>query len=482
MIKQKRTQIYQIILTSLCGIILCLGLFQPVTVFAQNGVPSVPQIESDTLTDIELLDEQAQDRQIASLNERQLRDLKQELETENITLEQEILTLLNQRDELVNTLERLQQLKDSTDTDEFIANLDSEISTAQTELAALETVLARKESREIANTNTINRIEDQLDTLSQEIEQDTSTLQSQIFELFSKYSFYFGLIIVYFAVQQLLNILTDRFIKSEIARDVIKFIITAIVIIATILTLLLAFIGNLTYLLTGLGVISAALVVALQDFVSSMFAFFWIKLRRIYKNRDVIDLNTGSTGTVTGIVMTVGIFRTSLKELYGEGELNAERSSGRIVSVPNNIILKTPVTNYTQDNRILWHVMSVTITFESDFEEAREQLENIVNKQFKYALDHRDQLLDDAFNLEYVYAPKVFMNIAGSGPQFDIWFAARYGHYREVREELSAAILHSFRTHGIDLAYNTTRIIPTPKRENDESTIAFHNQGIFADK
>jgi len=360
--------------------------------------------------------------------------------------------------------------------------LNTEIEQTEQDLQVIATELNQKRAQEAANLRTIELAEGRLDTLNDIKNDDVSSLQSQLIDIFSRYSFYFGLILIYFALQQLLNAIVDRFVKAEIARDIIKFLITFVIIAATVVTLLIAFVGNLTYLLTGLGVISAALVVALQDFVSSLFAFFWIKLRRIYKISDVIDINTGSTGIVTGVVLDIGIFRTTLKELYGEGELNAERSSGRTVSVPNNVILKAPVVNYTHDNRILWHVMSIIITFESDFEMAKKHIENILKKQFSYALDHKDQLLDDAYNLEYVYAPKVFMSIAGSGPQFDIWFAARYGHYREVRESISGAILHSFRTHGIDLAYTTTRIIATPKKDNDNSTIAFYNHGIFDDK
>lgn len=462
-------------------LVLLIGLtfssFTP-PVLTQSLIPVETEQDSDEpLTDIELIDEIAQDLQINQLNERELRDLIQSLQTDLVQIERDILTLNGTKTTTSNSITRLEELKN--DPNANTAQLDDEIASLQSELTIVEADLVKKESRKEADLATIDQATDRLNQITTANNSDSLDLRSQVIEVFTRYSFYFGLIFIYFMVLQVAYILAERFITSEIAQDVVKFIATFIVAVLTVITLLIAFVGNLTYLLTGLGVISAALVVALQDFVSSLFAFFWIKIKGIYKNRDVIDINTGDTGIVTGIVTNVGVFRTTLKELYGEGELNAERSSGRIVSVPNSVILKAPVINYTHDNRILWHVMNVTITFESDFEEAKKQLEHIVQKQFKFAVDHKDQFLDDAYNLEYIYHPKVFMSIAGDGPQFDIWFATRYGKYREVREEMSGEILKAFNAHGIDLAYGTTRIIPTMHQDNKNGTIAFHTPGII---
>jgi small-conductance mechanosensitive channel len=443
-----------------------------VIIFFGFGLQTQAQnTESDLLNPVEVLDSKANLVQIKQLTERELRNSIITIESEKAQIEKDVINLRSKRDELRNTQQRLNQLKIAQENNEFVStsdeipviqNLQPDIDKISLELLEVEKELAQKQSRLEALQSNLFLTQQQLGEKSQETEYALVDLRTQLLGISSKYSIYFLLVVSFFVGLQLLHIALDKLIQNEPIRDILKFISTTLVIIATIITLLFAFVGNLTYLLTGLGVISAALVVALQDFVSSFFAFMWIKFKSVFKTRDIIHISTPET-KITGIVANIGIFRTTLRELVGDNQINSERPSGRVVSVPNSVVLKTPVINYTQDNRLLWHSFSVTITFESNFEKAQEILDSVAQKQFEYALDHKDQLLDDAYNLKYLYRPKVFMSIADNGPIFEIWFATRYGHYYEVLQTLSSDILKELKTHGINLAYTTSRVIPTPQ-------------------
>lgn len=449
-------------------LLLSFGLILNSQVFAQTN-------ENQTLSAVEELDSKAELVEIKQLSEKDLRNKINEIELEKSTLQKEVIDLKSKRDELNNTQQRLKQLQkdqnengatNSPDEIPVIQNLQPDIDQASNEFIEVEKQLAKKQSRLEALQSNLFLTQQQLGEKSQEVDYALNDLQAQLISISSRYSIYLLLVVSYFVGLQLFHIALDKLITKEGIRDVLKFISTSLIIIATIITLLFAFVGNLTYLLTGLGVISAALVVALQDFVSSFFAFIWIKFKSMFKTRDIIHINS-SEGKVTGIVSNIGIFRTTLKELVGEDELSSERLTGRTISIPNSVVLRTPVINYTQDNRLLWHKLTIAITYESDFEKAGQLLDTIAQKQFEYALDHKDQLLDDAFNLKHIYRPKVYMNIGNNGPQFEIWFATRYGHYYEVTQTLSADILKTFKVYGIDLSYNTSRIIATPHDPKD---------------
>ncbi len=289
-------------------------------------------------------------------------------------------------------------------------------------------------------------------------------LRDSLLELGGKFLLYFALVFSYWLILKLINWAVNKTIKSVVVVKLIKVLTTSIFIISALVTILFAFVGNLTFLITSFGVLSAALVVALQDFVSSFFAWMMIKIKQQYKVGDIIELNS-SKGAFTGRVIEIGIFRTTLKEKIGGEDIDKEFYTGKINSFPNNLILKEGVVNHTLDNKILWNAIDITVTFESDYEKAKIILEEIANKQFLYALDHKDTMLDDVFNLKTLYKPKIYMSIGLDGVEFTIWFATRIGQYRDSLEEYSRQIMHKFKAADVHLAYKTHRVISSPMHQ-----------------
>lgn len=485
--KQKKrysfTELYTLLLSISVGFfVLVLSLTNLVStdVFAQNIPNLTSSTQSTSLNQIELLDQSARDAQINTLNESQIRGIIREIESDITTLQSEADKEKTKINEITQTLDNLNQLKLEQEGDqEIINNLDSEISKNKLELVEAEANIIILNNKIKSKQELLAITNQRLTKIRSEAEEASRSLQKEAIDIFSRYSFYFGLILVYFALLQLFRKMIDKFVQKNLIKSSLILIINSLFIIATVVTLFIAFIGNLSYLLASLGVISAALVVALQDFVSSIFAFFWIRIKKLYKVKDVISVNTGNTGAVAGIVINIGLLRTELREIESVDPFSVERQTGRVVSMPNNTILRAPVINYTLDNRILWHSMTLVVTFESNYILAKELILGAIKSQFRYALDHKDTFLDSTYNVENLYAPKVYMHIGNNGPTFTIWFASRFGSYNEVRESISMEILKSFSTHGIDLAYNTNRVIATPKNPEDTSTIAFQQLGLL---
>lgn len=290
-------------------------------------------------------------------------------------------------------------------------------------------------------------------------------LRNSLLDLGGKFVLYATLVFIYWLVLRAVHWITVKIIKNSAIVKLINVSSTLLFIVASLVTILFAFVGNLTFLITSFGVLSAALVVALQDFVSSFFAWVMIKLKHQYKLQDIIELNS-SQGSFTGKVSEIGVFRTSLKEQFGGQGLNKELYTGKTISFPNNLILKEGLINHTMDNKILWHTINITITYESDYEKANLILNEIALTQFEYALDHKDSLLDNVYNLKSVYKPRIYLNIGSDGVEFTIWFSARRDRYRESVEEYSRQIMHKFKANKIQLAYRTSRVIATPGQVN----------------
>ena len=253
--------------------------------------------------------------------------------------------------------------------------------------------------------------------------------------------------------KSLKTIIPDNF-KIRLVADLS---VTIGTIVLSFLTVSLVFADNLNAFLTGISLVSTALVFTLQDFVASFFGWLHIRIGHLYTTGDDITLHT-NTAKYSGRVLHIGIFRTVIKVRLGDQSLDDEQPTGRTVSFPNHLVLKDSVDNSTVNNKILWHSMNYTVTMESDVNLTKKILQKICDKQFKYALDH-DHIHDNSQNKKVTYKPKIYLNIAGEGKKFTIWFACNLGFYRETVDHYSFDIINEFDENGIEFAYPTQRIV-----------------------
>jgi small-conductance mechanosensitive channel len=452
-------QILKIVFIVVAIVALCLG----VEVAAQET--NNPTLTPAPLTS-KSLENQAEVVKVKQASETELQNLIIKLEAENEDLNKQVLGLKKQQTELEVVINKFTQnlndlkLQDVNNSPNLQSELDlakQELENSQKDLIVTKNDLAEKQAKYDANINTIQEAKANLISKKQEVNQEVNALQQQVIIFGTQVSYYLVLISAYWLIWQLARVINQKLIKNEFIHSIFSFVINFLAISATFITITLAFIGNLTILLTSLGVFSAALVVALQDFVSSFFAWIMIVVSRQYRLGDTIAITTGK-GIVSGVVARVGIFRTTLKEKLGGDGWDSEFPTGRILTFPNNLVLKESVTNYTRENDIIWHSLSVTITFESDRHKAKEILEDICTQQFRYALDHEQQYFKGAINTKQ-YKPRVYMNIANDGPQYTIWFATKIGYFRDRVEKYSEDILTKFNKAGIELAYTTNRVM-----------------------
>jgi len=120
-------------------------------------------------------------------------------------------------------------------------------------------------------------------------------------------------------------------------------------------------------LATFIGLITAGLAIALKDLVASFAGWIFILWRRPFIVGDRIEI-----GSYRGDVIDVRVFKFSLMEIGNW--VDAEQSTGRIVHVPNSLVLTDVLANYSQGFRFIWHEIPVLITFESNWKKAKEIL------------------------------------------------------------------------------------------------------------
>jgi small-conductance mechanosensitive channel len=232
----------------------------------------------------------------------------------------------------------------------------------------------------------------------------------------------------------------------------------ALVFLLSLFTIFATFSSSVPLFLSSISFLSAAIVFALQDFFASFFAWIYINTSDQYSVGDSI-LITSDTRVIYGTVMDVGVFRTTLLEKVGDGGLDTEMNTGRIITFPNRFVHKHSLSNYTKNHLLIQHKFNFTIEYNQDYAKAKEIITASVNEIYTMMEEDEQRFLDPHLPEDVSYTPKVYTHLDSSGVTYTIWFACKLGMKRVVLEYYSTAILNAVEKAGVKLAYDTHRIL-----------------------
>ena len=175
-----------------------------------------------------------------------------------------------------------------------------------------------------------------------------------------------GILLIHATFRLLEKSLPRRFGRADARYRVRKFLVFsgygAILLFVSIL-----FEDRLGRLSFAIGVAGAGVAVALQDVLASIAGAFSIGFSRLYTAGDRVQI-----GDTRGDVTDIGLLRTTLMETGSW--VSKDLYNGRIVRIPNNIVLKVPVFNYSQGFRFIWDEIKVLFTTATDCQLARQML------------------------------------------------------------------------------------------------------------
>ncbi|MBN2463189.1 MAG: mechanosensitive ion channel [Dehalococcoidia bacterium] len=193
-------------------------------------------------------------------------------------------------------------------------------------------------------------------------------------------------------------------------------------------------------------IIAIALALALQKYIASFFAFFVITFSKIYDLGDRIRI-----GNTKGDVRHIGLLHTTLEEV-GEDEKLGGELTGRLLYVPNLIILDQPVLNYSKDystgleaisSDYMFDEVRIPLTTNSNVDKASQLLESILKSQDEVYVKQAGQVFQDGY-------PR-FLDEAMSGPRVlvfvepqHIWIKGKFVAPLESRNDLRSSILLQF--------------------------------------
>lgn len=216
------------------------------------------------------------------------------------------------------------------------------------------------------------------------------------------------LILINFIVVQLTSKVLFKTIKNTSTYYNLKkrfyYLFTAILIVMIILLWSESKLDLTTYM----GFISAGIAIALREIFTNIAAWFIIVFQKPFEVGDRITVN-GQTGDIIDIrLFQIVVVEVSSRDF-------GEQSTGRIVHIPNNFIFIHAITNANKGFEYIWNEIEVRLTLDSDWEEAKKMLGEIINRHAQHMTKEAEDKLYEASKKYMLYynnlTPIVFLNV-----------------------------------------------------------------------
>jgi small-conductance mechanosensitive channel len=210
----------------------------------------------------------------------------------------------------------------------------------------------------------------------------------------------------------------------------------AYVIILTFITILFA--DRLKHGGFAVGFLGAGIVVALQDVIASVGGFIAIGFSNLYHVGDRIQVNE-----TKGDVIDISILRTTVLETGNW--VSGDHYSGRLVRIPNSVVLKGLVFNYSQGFRSVWDEVKIRLTADSNHRHAREMLLRVATETVSdYLVEAQGswkQIVENYRIENPVLEPTVTLQAGGGSLEFSLSYLVDYTKRTTVKDQLFTKIV-----------------------------------------
>jgi len=238
-------------------------------------------------------------------------------------------------------------------------------------------------------------------------------------------------------------------------------------ILLSLLTLLLAYIENVSYLVTILGFASAGIAIAMKDWFMSLMGWFTIVLGGTIHVGDRVKFVRDGVEYV-GDIVDISMLRMTMHEDVTITTYTTNRRSGRIIFIPNNFIFTDMIANYSHAGlKTVWDGIDFMVTFDSDIHKAASIAKDVTKKYSKGYTDiTRKQLnkLRSQYSIRNTNVePRILTFIEPYGMKISAWYLTNSFATLTLRSTISAEIIK--RIH-----------------EEESINLAFPTQSIYIDK
>ena len=261
----------------------------------------------------------------------------------------------------------------------------------------------------------------------------------------------FRIIIGLFLVRRI----TD--LKTRYTANKVISILSVVFILAVCLQI---WVTDTSSLIVSYGIIGAGLAFALQDIFKNFVGGILIMVSGMYRIGDRISLDTNF-----GDVMDIGVLSTTLMEI--RGWVSGDQPSGRLLMIPNGLVITHPLYNYTRDHSFVWDEISIPLTYDSDWRRAKDIILGIVIREtaaMTMQADAEIQRIGETYYLpKKVVDPSAYITLTDNWITLDVRYVTDARSRRSLRSYLSELILTEIEKEAsITISSTTVTVTSVP--------------------
>ena len=265
-----------------------------------------------------------------------------------------------------------------------------------------------------------------------------------------------GILFIQGTFRVLEKTLPRRFGRADARYKVRKFLVFS-GYLSILLFLAILFEDRLGRLSFAIGVVGAGVAVALQDVVASIAGAFSIGFSKLYTVGDRVQI-----GDTQGDVIDIGLLRTTLMETGNW--VSRDLYNGRIARIPNSIVLRGSVFNYSQGFRFVWDEINVLFKITSDCQLAKAMLLRAANEAIgEYLVEAQSSwkvMSDDYESANPPLEPTVALVVNAGSLEFTVSYVVDYTKRTAMKDQLFTKIVEEVANSDGRLEWASSAVIP----------------------
>lgn len=204
-----------------------------------------------------------------------------------------------------------------------------------------------------------------------------------------------------------------------------------------LLALVFIWLEGFAPLVTVLGLVAVGLTIICKEIILNFLACLVVLWRGLFSIGDRIQV-----GEHSGDVLHVGMFYFTLMET---GSWSAKgQSTGRLVKVPNSMVLVTPILNATKASGHVWNEFSFVVDPSSNWEEAKSIASEVVRACMAGENRNDDEIMR-RMNQQYALAgnlsPKIYTCFAEKGVRLTVRYLCPTRNRRDSENAIVESLL-----------------------------------------
>ena len=227
---------------------------------------------------------------------------------------------------------------------------------------------------------------------------------------------------------------------------------TFLIILNVLEALFLLFIWDdfIKSLMTLISVISAAMTIALREFIMNFFCGIYIKMKKPFKVEDRIQIDDLKGDVMNISALDFEVLEISTKEDNGQ-------STGVVVNIPNSYVFTKSIKNVTKGFKYIWDEIVVRVPLNCDLAANKQEIYKIVNgietiknipRKMKAEVDHINSTTRVYFNQ---YDPVIYTKIVGAHVELTVRYLMHPKKARYIESVIWNKIYTSYKEGRINL-------------------------------